>query len=374
MINDLTLHNFKNHNNSEIRFGNLTILTGVNGAGKSSIIQSLLLLRDSYLRNDNLKTLYLNGPSFDLGRSVDAVNRNCDEDVDKLKIKIKDDTGKSCQYVYQYPEDSTSSLKLIEAESQSEGDLVSFPLLNDNFQYISAFRNGPLEVYTSDTDVVDEHNQLSSKKGIGDMVVYYLAKNGNNMLRIPELALPGTVNNSLSVQTEAWLGKISEGVSLKIDQHGNQYNLLIGNKQQDTPTSYFSAINTGFGISYILSVIVAILSSAPNSLVIIENPEAHIHPAGQSALMELISLAAMNGVQIILETHSDHIINGALVNWKKHSDWDNEKLHVYFFERDEHLNAKPILLTISKDGRIKRAPKGFFDQMDSDLEVLFDMN
>lgn len=374
MINELKLHNFKNHDNSEIELGNLTILTGVNGAGKSSIIQSMLLLRDSYLRNDNLKTLYLNGSSFNLGRSADAVNRNCEQDTDKLSIEIKDDSGNTFKYKYQYTEESTSSLKFIENESSSEGDLSLLPLFNNAFQYISAFRNGPLEVYSSDTDVVDEHNQLSSKKGIGDMVVYYLAKNGNNKLHIPELSLQEATNESLISQTEAWLSKISEGVSLRIDQHGNQYNLLIGNKKEGIPTSFYSAINTGFGISYILSVIVAVLSSVPGSLVIIENPEAHIHPSGQSALMELVSRAAMNGVQIILETHSDHIINGALVNWKKHPNWDREKLHVYFFERDENLNSKPTLLKVSKDGRIKKAPKGFFDQMDFDLEVLFNID
>lgn len=373
MIRTLTLHNFKNHNDSKIEFGNLTILTGINGAGKSSIIQSMLLLRDSYLRNDNLKTLYLNGPSFNLGRSDDAVNRNCEENPDKLCISIKEDSGSYLHFEYQYPEDSTNSLKYIDSKSSTGENISTIPLFNDNFQYISAFRNGPLEVYSSDTDVVDEHNQLSSKKGIGDMVVYYLAKNGNEKIHIPALSLP-EASDTLVSQTEAWLSKISEGVSLKIDQHGNQYNLSIGNKIEDTPTSYYSATNTGFGISYILPVIVAVLSSTPNSLVIIENPEAHIHPAGQSALMELLSLAAMNGVQIIIETHSDHILNGALVNWKKNPKWEKEKLHVYFFERDEKLNAKPILLTISNDGRIKRAPHGFFDQMNSDLEVLFDIN
>lgn len=82
---------------------------------------------------------------------------------------------------------------------------------------------------------------------------------------------------------------------------------------------WIDALNTGFGITYVLSVLVAVLFAPKGSLVLIENPEAHIHPAAQAALMKLISRAAEHGVQIILETHSDHVINGALVALKKES-------------------------------------------------------
>ena len=79
----------------------------------------------------------------------------------------------------------------------------------------------------------------------------------------------------------------------------------------------------------------------------------------------------MNGVQIILETHSDHIVNGALVNWKECSA-DHNLLSVYYFERDENLNSRPVKVEIGSNGRIRNAPVGFFDQMKADLEVLFD--
>ena len=124
-------------------------------------------------------------------------------------------------------------------------------------------------------------------------------------------------------------------------------------------------------MSYILSVVVAVLSAKPESLIFIENPEAHIHPSGQAALMRLISMAAAQRVQIVLETHSDHIINGALVNWKQYQ-FDRERLAIYYFDRDDSLNARPERLMVAENGRVKNAPKGFFDQMKADLEVLFD--
>ena len=149
--------------------------------------------------------------------------------------------------------------------------------------------------------------------------------------------------------------------------------MKYGYEQSGRPTAFHSALNTGFGISYVLGLVVTILSAKPGSLILIENPEAHIHPSGQAALMRLISLAAANGVQIILETHSDHIINGALVNWKL-NELDRGLLSVYYFDRDVNLNACPVRLGVGENGRIQKAPEGFFDQMKTDLEVLFDLD
>jgi len=69
---------------------------------------------------------------------------------------------------------------------------------------------------------------------------------------------------------------------------------------------------SGFGLSYTLPVITALLVGTliPNSLVIIENPEAHLHPRGQTEIARLIALCAQVGTQIIIETHSDHLFDG----------------------------------------------------------------
>ena len=88
--------------------------------------------------------------------------------------------------------------------------------------------------------------------------------------------------------------------------------------------------------------------------------------------MRLITLAASHGVQVILETHSDHIVNGALVNIKEQK-LDKNVLSVYYFDRDDDFNAKPIKLSIGESGRLQDVPKGFFDQMKMDLEVLYEL-
>lgn len=75
--------------------------------------------------------------------------------------------------------------------------------------------------------------------------------------------------------------------------------------------------HVGTGVSYIASVIVSALSCKKGSLFIIENPEIHLHPGAQSKLLEFLSFLAAKGLQIIVETHSDHIFNGLRKSMKQ---------------------------------------------------------
>lgn len=86
--------------------------------------------------------------------------------------------------------------------------------------------------------------------------------------------------------------------------------------------------------------------------------------------MELISKAVAHGVQVIIESHSDHIINGSLVAVNKKLITSG-LLSIYYFEREEHGHtALSHRLQISESGRINRPPKGFFDQIETDLRIL----
>lgn len=372
MLKSYDIHNFKNHADTHLDFGNLTILTGINGMGKSSVFQSMLMMRESFLRMPLMDTLSLDGESFSVGGTSELVNRNVTDDQNLLKINLSTDQGR-VNLGYVYPIENANELEIANGFFVPDAKLLkSISLFNDDFQYLSAFRVGPQSTYLSQTNVVDKHRQLSGKMGMGEYSVYFLSKFGQEPIALPELAYRGLESQlSLNRQVELWMGEITDGVKLNITQNGNQYVLKYGYEQPGRPTVYHSALNTGFGLSYILSVVIAILSAKSGSLILIENPEAHIHPSGQASLMRLVSLAASQGVQIVMETHSDHIINGALVNWKKY-ELDRNKLAVYYFYRDENLNASPKRLLVGENGRIQNAPKGFFDQMKADLEVLFD--
>lgn len=371
MIRKYQLQNFKNHADTALELGNLTLLTGINGMGKSSILQSMLILRESYMRRPSMQLLSLDGASFSVGGSANLVNRSVNDRGDVLRFRLETEQGE-LKISYRYPAGNANEIEFVDGNvSETANIMAKISLFNDDFQYLSAFRIGPQGIYQSHTGVVDKHRQLSERMGMGEYVAYFLSKYGKDKIKVEALAYPGSDSLSMDRQTELWMSEISEGVKMQINEHGGQYELKYGYEIPGKTTTYHSALNTGFGISYVLSVVVAVLSARPGALILIENPEAHIHPSGQAALMQLISKAAANGIQIVLETHSDHVVNGALVNWKV-MRIDRKSLSVYYFDRDDNLNSRPTRLEIGESGRIKNAPQGFFDQMKADLEVLFD--
>ena len=158
-----------------------------------------------------------------------------------------------------------------------------------------------------------------------EYAIHYLEQYKNEQIPLTKLGIEAdgevTKDYRLSVQVERWMRKISPNIKINIEQSGEDFRLKYKfNREENTITEEVSALNTGFGITYVLPILIAVLSASKGALIIIENPEAHIHPKGQAVLMELIAKAVKNGVQIIIESHSDHIINGSLVAVNKGSN------------------------------------------------------
>jgi predicted ATPase len=130
--------------------------------------------------------------------------------------------------------------------------------------------------------------------------------------------------------------------------------------------------NTGFGLSYTLPIFVACLAAPENGLVLIENPEAHLHPAAQSKFAAFLAQVVASGVQVVLETHSDHIING--VRKAVRAGIINEQnALIYFFRQVESAEqVKVTRIEIDRKGNLTDWPKGFFDQLDEDFDALTD--
>jgi predicted ATPase len=140
-----------------------------------------------------------------------------------------------------------------------------------------------------------------------------------------------------------------------------------------------SPVNMPYGVSYVLPILVSCLLRHPKYLskqggdtiekptVVIENPEAHLHPAAQSQLGYFLAQMAADGIQIILETHSDHIVNGIRRAIKtKVISYNNVLFN--FFEKGEKVGQNTIKKIYSDDdGRLSEWPKGFFDQFENDL-------
>jgi predicted ATPase len=373
MIKSFVLKNFKSHKETEVKFGNVTLLCGQNGVGKSSLIQALLLLRQTHGKNRLNKVLELNKPLCELGTATDVLYEKALDDT--ISFSLETNVGE-ISWVWSVGSNRKSTLLELKECKNNHGANVfaKSSLFNENFQYLSAARLSPKESYERNSFEVEFNRQISENKGQGELVAHFL-----DFYRKIEVN-SYLINNPTSFtelihQVSEWEREISKDINIIVNEVGSEYEIKYSFNTRSGETSEFRAENVGFGVSYSLPVIAAILSAKNDALLLIENPEAHLHPSGQAKLAELIALAGQIGVQIIIETHSDHIINGILVACKKYEDGkkgiDKEKVKIYYFVRDyeEHV-AEAIEIKVLKDGKIDRQPSGFFDQFEKDLDVL----
>jgi len=170
--------------------------------------------------------------------------------------------------------------------------------------------------------------------------------------------------DTLLYNIRGWLSVVSPRV---------EFNFEL-NKTSDSSYSTFDehrATNVGFGLSYALPVISALLIGTliPNSLVIIENPEAHLHPKGQTEIAKLISLCAQSNTQVIIETHSDHVFDGIRIAAKSMEEF-SEKVQLHWFELNERKITDIVSPNLDKNGRIDIWPTGLFDQFEINASKL----
>lgn len=384
MITELTLRNFKCFRRQPIQFGALTVLAGLNGMGKSSVIQALLLLRQSFIEGRS-RRLKLSGELVDLGTGADVFFDLADED--DLGFVVEVDGKYRFEYLFQYNRSSNSlatrygdqrrgtvAKRLALAEDGSwlpvEQTLVrpyGIGALHQisHFQYLSAERLGPRKMLPWSEEQISRR----SLGGQGEHVLGYLARYGSDSLPAsdPRRHLIDT-KETVEGQVTAWLQETSPGSMLDISELRDidAYAARFAYRRRgDVPSRPFRATNVGFGLSYVLPVITALIAARPGDLVIIENPEAHLHPRGQTKLGELAARAASAGVQLIAETHSDHFLDGIRVAVReKIVDPRTTKIH-YFTRHGKE--AAVITPAIKPDGSLTEWPSGFFDERDENL-------
>lgn len=368
MIEFINIKNFKALLNASFPLGMLNLFSGLNGMGKSTLVQSLLLLRQSHERNTlKSKGLLLNGDYVNLGTGKDALSSFSEQEEIIFTVKW-DELNEVAKFEFDYQHDS-DLLPLRKAGV--DGPLDSLSLFNSNFQYLSADRLGP----QSHHQLSEFHiRDLKSLGQHGEYMVHFIAVNGSKELEIEALKHPKAVSNTLLANIEAWMSDITPGLKIKAvaQPQFNSASLSFSFNQGKETTEEFKPQNVGFGLSYVLPVVTSILSASQEDLLIIENPESHLHPAGQSLMGRLCAIAAKNGVQLIVESHSDHFLNGIRVAVKK-KIVDASDVKVFFLQRDIYnsVHASEVIYpNIDEQGRIDCWPEGFFDQWDRELDEL----
>lgn len=371
MIEKVRLRNFKCFEDRTFLFGNITLLSGLNGMGKSTLLQALLLLRQS-VQQGTLpgKGAALNGDILRLGTGKDVLFEDAQQE--EIAFELVYDQTQTASWKFFYEADA-DLLALKYSEPTDMGGLLHKSLFNDDFHYLQAERIGPRPSFEVSDYIVDRHRQLGTR---GEYTAHFLAVYGNQDIAIRALEHPAARSRGLIHQIEAWMSIVSPGVQLEISSHRGmdlvnlQYSFVMGQKISNS----YRATNVGFGITYTLPILTAILSSKPGSLILLENPEAHLHSRGQVYIGELLALAAANGIQVVVETHSDHILNGIrlAVHGGKITP---EMVNLYYFgrqNRDGQVVSQVIEPRIDRNGRIDRWPEGFFDELDNSLERLLE--
>lgn len=381
MIESVEIKNFKSIKQKHFQLRNLNILLGLNGMGKSSFIQNLLAFRQS--KNILTGRLDLNGEYVKIGTTKDALYQYSKKSPFSTQFKFTNTD--LIDFVFDYKIEADFFNTKDKKPSKNIEGLIIYPnlgkesLFDDRFQYLNASRAEPKTVNQKNYTQVVELRNLGNH---GEYTAHFIETFGNDDIEIDGLIHPDSkvkddvmneeyIVKTLINQINLWMGEISPNVNIRTTSISSENILLeyVFKQPNMGNTNRFKPENVGFGITYGLPVVVAILKSKPGDLLILENPESHIHPKGQAQLGRLMALAAMNGVQVIVETHSDHIVNGVRVAVKE-SSIDCNKAMIYYFEKvvkpDEQY-SKITNIEIDQKGELSEYPKDMLDEWSNQL-------
>lgn len=333
----------------EFNFNDITLLTGANSAGKSSVIQSLLLaktLSETIVDDPELETIPIplknDKYAMDLGHFYDISNDNRDAydmffSLQDISFGAKEEDNE---------EDGNDVYFTIDASDK----LSLKKMFLKGFTYLCADRMAPHYEYEyiKDSTTCDCHG-----KNTGDII------NNNDFLFKTDSyrSINFTDDIKLRRQLNEWIDYIFPGIEIELEKGDKTYKI----KDHDN-----AATNIGFGITYALPILVSGLTLPEGGMLIVENPEAHLHAKAQSNMGYFLARMAAAGVRVIIETHSEHIVNGIrrmIVEGK--TDMSHEDMTIYFFQNKQGI--KSIMeITMDELGNLSDFPEDFFDQVRQD--------
>lgn len=367
MIKTVTLQNFKCfHKEQPIRLAPITLMYGKNGRGKSSVAQSLLLLAQNMRVQNGVATLSLTGELTNLGTFDETLHQPADNQEFRITLNTENEHAVIGFSAY---EGKTQLARLSTFNINGMNRLETYATAGtDVKERIDAGTDTPQQtVVTSDVDVLQNLKNITfvsaGRRGPVN------SANRNDASRPDWIGIEG--ENLINVLANKGAGFIKD-----VEQHLSQIlsgaAIHIPNPEADIidlqlnsvdGTTYFRPANVGFGYSYVLPVIVATLLAEKGSILIIENPEAHLHPGAQSRLTKfVISMAKEKELQVIMETHSDHVVNGMRIAMKQDLLKTQDAVVVYFAHDNETTDPTINIITCDKNGTLSEYPDDFMDE------------
>ena len=370
MLTQLELRSFKCFEILRLPLAQLTLLTGLNASGKSSVLQALVLLHQTMREHEWSTRLALNGIGARLGAVADVV----DEQSSKTDFGISlEDESNSCRWDFvgdrrdmsmqvqrvgvnrrtiEQPKELRYLLPLHGRET-----VEPFASRIRDLSYVTAERLAPQDSYVLEdphvvTDVGPrgEHALSVLHWGRDEPVLDQLT-----LSEVPPLRLR---------QVEARMRTLFPGCAIDLQQAPRATVVTLGLRTSDAE-EFHRPVHTGFGLTQSLPVVVAVLSAAEGEILLVENPEVHLHPAGQARMGQFMADAARAGIQVIVETHSDHVLNGVR-RAVKADILPAEQVAIHFFRPRSDEGSQVMSPVLDETGNIDDWPEGFFDQFDKD--------
>ena len=382
MITEFSIAGYKSLRDISLRTARLNVLVGGNACGKSSVLQTLLLLRQSPKDSNCVSKMELSGSLFEAGTVQDVLHPDARKSGMKLTISADNGSG-SAHFAPEFSGVNTRQLK-----ASAPFQLVP-PLADEgeeNFAYLSAERIGPKVTYG-----LPRGASLAGPVGMqGEFTTAFLARcqrsdratheGWYDLLKrtsefMPEDLVLDEASKSnytrldlTAKQILAWMIPGVDFLAFEDDATDSAKLSYIrdpgGTKTPVRPT------HMGFGVTYALPVIAASLAIPSSGLLLIENPEAHLHPSSQSRMGTFLALAARQGAQIFTETHSDHVVNGVRLAVKGKLVAP-EDVKFFFFKKSPRDESTLVTeLSVTPEGSVTSWPEGFFDQIERDLARL----
>lgn len=328
MLDKLEIENFKCIGHQVFNLKALTILTGPNSTGKSSVIQAILLFSrfSSSPQSETLNTLVANFSDFREIRNKYTNAKSLSISIDKSVLSMNNETLNTTSFHLNYEE---------------------------NIYYLSANRIGQEELA-----LINSRQKIGRN---GEYVFGYFESNKDKPLD-ERLVKFEQVGFTLKAQVNEWLAYILDlDISFQTEKITSTHVKASFNSDGINDISPF---NLGAGNSYLVKVLVVSLMCKQDDLLLIENPEIHLHPKAQARLGEFLAWIANGNIQVIIETHSEHLINKVKYEVYKENLLAKSTIIYYKPSIKEdfiELEINSLGKFIDSNGENVMFPSGFFD-------------
>ena len=421
MISKIHLKNFKAlRDTGELEIKPITFLVGPNSSGKTSLIQAILALRQTVRSQDPHTPLILDDDYINLGSYRDAVFGHDEQN----EIFIGFEAGEmKWEIVFSVYRSGNNQGAIYLKSLDFDGENIPMPQKDReklfkksiNFSIIKKGRGGGHFITTKDEKNFDKQPiELSKFYGIrfkkykdprkyleylgahpsllfANMVAGNLIENIFTNIRHvgpsredPERLYPatgaspsevgrwgeGSVNillleREIRDTVRSWLKNFEisldfdlEELSGKTGGSTNAYRIMLIDPNTKTEVNL---VDVGFGASQILPIIVEGFNAPKNALLMIEEPEIHLHPRAQGTMGDLlVDIANFNEKKLIIETHCDLLIRRVCKNILQ-GNIDHTDVIIYYFDPTER-GTEIKTITINKNGQFENFPKGFFEE------------